>query len=528
MNIFEKILPAKAKDKLKNKNLFKRGGYAAALIALVAVGLVILNILTVALVNRFDINLDLSFDKKNSISDENREYISSLEKEITLSLLADSPEEYTDGHMEYYAQQKMYSDTTGEYYRQTMNLLKLYPRYSDKITLNYVDYSDAGMATLLNKYEGEGFYYGDIIVECSFESNGKQFNRHKVLHFTDLYEGSDETGLASMGYGAYTISGNKLETALTSAIAAVTAESTKKIGYLSGHGVSKNMEFYTDLLKINNYEVEEISGVLLSNISDEYDALIIAAPTSDFSGDEVNILSEYLENGGKLGKSIIYFASSGYQNLPVLKSFLAEWCINFEDGIVLETNDYYRYYKDDFSTYGIVPQSGSIDILSNISACVAGHNVPMYAGKNSFEGRTATSVLTTSSSVVKCPISTDISVKPESEEYKTYSACVVSVDEDVYESEAVESKIVAFSSEEFLDADFMANGSSNKLMIMNAAAYTTGSGTESIVFDSKTLDVETFAPNVVLSRVVFILFVFVLPIALIVMAIVVYIRRKNR
>ena len=47
---------------------------------------------------------------------------------------------------------------------------------------------------------------------------------------------------------------------------------------------------------------------MIGSISDEYDAVIIAAPTTDFLGSELDAISDFLENDGKLGKGLIFFA----------------------------------------------------------------------------------------------------------------------------------------------------------------------------------------------------------------------------
>ena len=66
--------------KLKNKALFKRGGYAVAITAAVMAGLIILNVLLGTLAKRVPLEFDMTLDKKNSISQENIEYIKSIKQ----------------------------------------------------------------------------------------------------------------------------------------------------------------------------------------------------------------------------------------------------------------------------------------------------------------------------------------------------------------------------------------------------------------------------------------------------------------
>ena len=67
INFFPRLFKAlfgSKKDKISNKYLFKRGGYAVAVIALVLAGAVVLNLLVGFLADRFDLEYDLTSDRK--------------------------------------------------------------------------------------------------------------------------------------------------------------------------------------------------------------------------------------------------------------------------------------------------------------------------------------------------------------------------------------------------------------------------------------------------------------------------------
>ena len=107
-----------------------------------------------------------------------------------------------------------------------------------------------------------------------------------------------------------TVSGNNIETALTGAIAYVTSTKTKKLAILTGHS---KMDYTADLTKMltqNNYEVAYIKDELVTTISNEFDAVMIASPVKDFIGSEIEALAKFLDNEGKLDKGLMFFADT--------------------------------------------------------------------------------------------------------------------------------------------------------------------------------------------------------------------------
>jgi ABC-type uncharacterized transport system involved in gliding motility auxiliary subunit len=74
--------------------------------------------------------------------------------------------------------------------------------------------------------------------------------------------------------------------------------------------------------------------------------LLIVAPKSDFSDEELQKLDAFLLNNENYGKIILYCADAEQGILPRLEEFLREWGVSVEDGAVFETNDQrvYNYH----------------------------------------------------------------------------------------------------------------------------------------------------------------------------------------
>ena len=516
----------KKPKKLKNQALWRKGSFSVAITAAVLAGIIIINVLVSALSNRFVLEFDMTAEKSNSISEENIDYLKELDTEVDIIVCA-TAEDYVGGYMKYYAQNYSVTDDATDYYRQTIKLLDKYPAYNNKINLRYVDTQKSEFTEISSKYSNESLSYGDIIVACT--KNGTE--RYKIIGFTDIYKLDEDSTYASYGYTTNTVSGNNIETAVTSAIAYVTSNKTKKAALVTGHSKDDYTETYQTLLKDNNYEVTEISDSIIGSISNEYDAVIIAAPTTDFISSELDAISSFLENDGKLGKGLIFFADATAPYLTNLYDFLEQWGIAVEEGILFETNSQ-NYMPDDPMTLGSYPTSSDNDITSGMNLCITGYNVPITAAFDTEGLITVTSLMSTPESVVAAPVGTSAGWTGADDYTKqSYSTAIqaemLDYDDDNNE---ISSYVFAFSSVEFIQSAYNEQSSvSNKNITLAAAERAVGAEDTGVSFIKKTITNESYSDSVTDSSagIIRILFMFILPIASIVIGIYIFIRRKN-
>ena len=522
-----KKVKAKKPKKLKNQALLRKGSFSVAITAAVLAGIIILNVLVGALSKRFVMEFDMSAEKENSMSEENIDYLKNLDAEVQITVCA-TPEDYEGGYMSYYAQ-NLYgvtSDAT-DYYKQTIKLLDKYPAYNDKISLRYIDTQDSKFTEISSKYSNEKLSYGDIIVSCT--KNGSE--RYKIVGFSDVYNLSEDSTYAAYGYTTSTVGGNNVETAVTSAIAYVTSNKTKKAALITGHSKNDYTADYQTLLKENNYEITVISDSMIGSISDEYDAVIIAAPTADFLGAELDALSAFLENDGKLGKGLIFFADASAPYLTNLYDFLEQWGIAVGEGILFETNSQ-NYMPDDPMTMGTYPTSSDNDITSGMNLCITGYNVPITAAFESEGNITVTSLMSTPESVVAAPVGTTASWTGADDYTKHSYSSVIQAEMSDYDDDnnEISSYVLAFSSIEFIQSEYNEQPSvANKNIILAAAERAVGAENTGISFISKTITNESYSDSVTDSSagIIRILFMFILPIACIALGIYIFISRKN-
>ncbi len=513
-----------AKPKLlKNQALFKKGGYSIAITAIVLAGIIVLNILVGALADRFVLEFDMSVEKTNSISKENIEYIKNVEDEVSV-IMCSSKDDYVGGYMSYYAQQYGVADDATPYYEQTVSLMEKYSNYNKNIKVEFANTQSSEFSAITTKYAKDNLNFGDIIVSAT--KNGVE--RYKVLTFSDVYDLTEEDTYASYGYTYSTVTGNQIETALTGAIAYVTSNSDKKIALLTGHSAHDYTATYKKMLEDNNYTVDVIDSSVIAEISDNYDAIVIASPATDFLRQELDAISAFLDNDGKLDKGLIYFADASLPYLPNFADFLSQWGIIEEEGILFETTEGYHITNDPTTLISAAATDDSI--TSNLNYCLTGNNVPLIAeDADSIEVST---LVGTSPTVVAAPIgvASDWNGAEDSDK-QSYSTVIQSAKRDYDDdNKEISSYVLAFSSIQFIYSEYAEmNDVSNKNIALSAAERASRADNTGIFFISKSITNESFASSVTeaSSNVIRIIFVILLPVICIAAGIYIYIKRRN-
>ena len=530
----QKEKKTKKQKVVRNQFLFKKGGYSVAIIALVLAALVLLNWLVSSLGERFHLEFDMSPQKVNSMSEENIKFLEGVKDAVNVTVCAD--EDNYASYMNSYAQEYYGISDGGDYFDQTATLIKKYKSYNDKITVDFIDPQSSEFMEVYRNYSNAGVTYGSIIVSAKKGEN----NRYKILNFSDIYELQTDDTYAAYGYTTSTIEGNNVETALTGAIAYCISSKTPKMAVYTGHSADDYSQSLSKLLKDNNFEVDVLTEKIIGSISDEYDAVAILSPTVDFIDSELDVLSAFLDNGGKLSKGFLYFGDASCPSLPNLESFLSQWGIKVQKGVLFETYAD-NSIQDDPSTMGLYPVEASEDdenstfdnsILSEISICIAGQNVPLKATTPADTSIKVNPVINTLESAVIAPVGSSADWSGYTDKDKRQYQSVIEAKKLDYDSDNNEmsSYIYAFSSVEYIESDWAENSRiSNKELVLACSERAVNVEDSGISFTSKTISNETFADAVTETgiNVVNILFVWALPILIVALGIFVYIKRRN-
>ncbi|MBQ9965203.1 MAG: GldG family protein [Clostridia bacterium] len=517
----EEIIEIEEETEKKDWRAFKKGSYSAAITAIFLAVMLVINIFVSVLSDKVNLEFDMTSAKVSSLTKENVEFLEKIEQPVNITFCADETA-YAEGMMDTYAQgSNIYGGA--EYYEQTIKFVKKYAATNDKINVNFIDTQDSAFAAVTTKYPDESISYGDIIVSAG----EGEAERYKKLGFTDIYEVEYNEQYASYGYTMYNVTGSNLETKLSGAIEYAITGKTVRYAVLTGHSKTDYTEDYISMLEQNNHSVSVIDSALITNISSDINVIIIAAPTTDFAPEEIKAIEKFLDNDGKLGKGLIYFADATVPLLPNLSRLLSDWGIAQKEGILFETDEN-NYMPEMPTAMGLFPDSESA-LTKNMNIFCTGANSPLSAMEPKSEDITATSIIASTDSVICAPIGTPDSFS-DAGKYKKekYSGLVESV--KVIDGIEEKSYIYAFSSAEFIHSQWTQYSNFSNLDIaLNVAENAGGAGEAGISFVTKTITNESFSGSVTASKanMVRIVFVFLIPVCTLALGIYIFIKRRN-
>jgi ABC-2 type transport system permease protein len=180
---------------------------------------------------------------------------------------------------------------------------------------------------------------------------------------------------------------------VTAAINYVVEDERQIIYTMTGQGEQDLGSNFQSALETDNYDIEELNIIQTGGIPSDCALLVINAPSSDLDTSIVSMIDEYMENDGKL-----FVVLDPNDTYPNLNAMLAEYDVQVEDGIVLETGD--GYYMGSYPTY-LLPTLASHDITTPIStknmSIVAPVSKGLTAISDDSSDYTVTDLLVTSS-----------------------------------------------------------------------------------------------------------------------------------
>lgn len=365
---------------MKNKLLSKRfqgGAYATAVSVIVIAIVIIFNLMF----KKLEFTIDLTEDRKFTLTEETITMLSELEDEITF----------------YYLIQN--GDSVGMF----DNILSQYVKYGD--TIKIVEKDPVSNPKFASKYTDENVEQYSIIVVN--ETNG----RSRYVPYSDIL--IEEYGIDYETYQYYSeITGLDMEGQLNSAIGYVTSEDLPTVYVASGHGMQEPGTDVVSELEKANFRVmtgeESLDLLATQEIPADCDVLLITTPESDFTEEEVTMLKNYMDRGGKIIFSVSYLNAEH----PNLSGFMAEYGMELSDGLIFEGDS--RYYMQ--APYLILPSAKFHEVtteLSNSKYLIAQYATPIYLKETENENITQTAILTTSDSAYEKKVDAQSMYKEE-------------------------------------------------------------------------------------------------------------------
>lgn len=338
------------KKKLRRKisRSLRQGTFNTVLCLLCAAVCVMTVIAADYLEDKYDWQVDLSFNGITTKSDVTDAVLESLDKDVRIYAV------FSDGSED----------------NQLIALLNRYSAGSEHITWSQENLTrNPLLLQLASSYSDDSAVSSDcLIITC------EETGRTRVLTSEDYIEYTYDST-----QGTYTVTGWQYEKSISEAVLYVTADDLPKIRILSGHGEldATSTSVMEDYLTSANYEVSRIT-LLTDGAPDPESPLMILSPTKDLSETELTMLTEYVQAGGDLFITVSYTDPDELPNFYALYKLYGFVPI---PGLVLEDESRTDAYYE--SIPNVQPTMLSTDATGVLVA--AGYDFLILAGARAFE-----------------------------------------------------------------------------------------------------------------------------------------------
>ena len=302
-----------------HKEKFKHGSLAVVFTVVFIAVIIVINVLVSALTTRFpSMNFDLTKEGLNTLSDEATDVAKEIVNETTI---------YIIGSEDAIRGDEVYSNYCLKY-SQVANLADRLHELNDKIKVEYID-PDMN-PQFISDYAGDSLTTGKVMVKTD--------KRHKTLAVTDLFSIQQDSSTGQYNYYS------KVDGALANALYLVNLDTVPVVAFATGHNemltVSDNLSTFTGMLNDNNFEVKEFN-MLTDEIPEDASIVVLGTPTTDYTSEELSKLEAYLGDEKMASSRTLYvtaYPTQSWADMPNLKSFLAEWGLEPQTGVLFESD----------------------------------------------------------------------------------------------------------------------------------------------------------------------------------------------
>lgn len=323
------------------------------LLTALALILVMLVNLLISLLPSGIVRVDMTASKLTDLTDFTKEYVASLDEEITLH----------------------YVCVTGNEDEAVRTMVDRYDELSEKLSVNEVD--PVVHPNFVAGYTDRELSDNSIIVESQKRRKVLDYNDFMVYTVYVTENGSEYTPIGEMIYadfstfystyedyflyGTYTYEVEFAgEGTVTSAIDYVIGDVLPKVYSVTGHGETALTSALLGYLSLDNIDHAELALPTAEAIPSDADCLILNAPQTDLKAHEADLLRAYLLGGG----NVILLTDSAQSELSVLNGLMNEFGMEAQAGILRE-NDTSRYYS---YPYFLLPNTAGAQDLYDLTA----------------------------------------------------------------------------------------------------------------------------------------------------------------
>lgn len=306
----------------ENNSMTSRRGLSAGLMALAVVITLLFNLLVAQMPETWT-QFDMSGSGIYQITSTSAEYLSGLDHDVEIHVLADRDS----------------MDT------RIVHFLERYAAMNQHLSLEYVN--PIVYPSVLSKY---GVEANTIVVTCADNGRQSSFDIGEIIGYDEM---------AYYYYGAYSETSFDAEGLLTSAVDGVISDASHRVYETRGHNETALPLTVSARFEKAHIAVDTVNLLTDGGIPDDCDLLVIHKPDRDFADDERQMLLEYLSTGGQ----VIYLMASQLEPLPNLNALCAAYGMHVTDGLIADMG---RYYQN--NPYLFFPQlDESVDAVGNLN-----------------------------------------------------------------------------------------------------------------------------------------------------------------
>lgn len=465
--------------KLFQSNDSKRGSYTLAMTSIVIAIVIVFNMI-VNLIPENKRQFDISSTNIYEISSKSKKIINKVDHDVTFYVLAEKSS--TD--------------------KRIKTFINKYASLSDKIHIKWID--PVLHPSALTKYGAEE---NNIVISC------KKTNRTTTVSFDDILVSSASYYSTSSSASSFDGDGQ-----LTSALNYVTSDKEYKAYYTSGHGESSLSSEVTSLLTKSRVSTSDLLLMTATSIPDDCDLLIIDGATSDFTKDEVKLLSSYLKKGGK----VVTLLAQTNKSMKNLYGLLKDYGLTVQSGYIADTE---RSYQGNY--YYLIP---NLSVSGDMASGISSNSIMMINSKGMTQSTPARDSISTDSFMTTS--SNGYAVTEKKQTQGTYvlgatSRESVKVKNSKGKKVTKESRLTVYGSNMLIDEQITSSFSSlENLTLFTNSVTASLDNADNVSISPKSLEVSY---NTITHPGPFsILVVFVIPVGLIIGGFIVWFRRRRR
>lgn len=298
----------------------KLGAYSVANILVAAVITIAVNLGLNYVPDQYT-SIDVTVNKMYTLTDDTVQTIGGLTQDVTIYVLADESSKDND------------LDKTLQQFKGLSEHIKveyISPVVNPRFYYNYTDVQPTNNSLIV------AGVYDNVVVD-----------------YDDIYT-------YEFNYATYQeeITGYDGEGQLVSAIMRASSEDIPKFYIISGHDELEFDERFTKALDKENIAYETLGLYTVDAIPEDAYGIILNAPTSDYSADDVEKVRAYLEKGG----NALIIPTWTTESMTNFEQILAFYGVSVVEGMIVESEPDH-YYQ---SPYYLFPYMESTDITARI------------------------------------------------------------------------------------------------------------------------------------------------------------------